>query len=358
MAGIAKCWGGRWLLGLLASAVVVWPSLAWGRSWVFVSAASDKTLHVFEFDNQRGELIHRSELLLPGEPGALAMRSDHRLLIVALRAEGRLASVSFDPETAAMKLLSDVPAGDDPAHVAFDPSERHVVTAYYVAGKVSVHELQDDGSLSQRAEQEIETARYAHAVVFAPTGDSVYVPHTGSNQIVVFGWDERSGRLVERPEQLVETPEQTGPRHGVWSQDSSRLIVDLEQASGVAVYERREDGGLEADGSTTTLPEGWEGSNSTAEIRRHPQRDWVLVSNRGHDSIAIVDVEGEPRLLATVETESVPRSFDVTSDGRYLIVAGEASGYLSVHTMEGAAEVGEPKRVELGPRLWCVLVVE
>lgn len=324
-------------------------------SWVFVSAASDKELHVFELDDETGVLALRSSLALPGEPGALAMRSDHRLLAVALRAEGRLASVAFDPDTAEMKLLSDVPAGDDPAHLSFDPSEQCVVTAYYVAGKVSVHSIDEAGKLSQQPTQEIATARFAHAVVFDPQGQNVYVPHTGSNRIVVFGWDEQERRLMERPEQLIETSEQTGPRHAVWSRDGSRLLVDEEQANRVTAYEQKPDGSLVEAGSATTLPAEWEGSNATAEIRLHPTRDWVLVSNRGNDSIAIVDVSDQPEFVKTIATESVPRSFDITSNGRFMVVAGEATGALRVHCLE---EELPDQRLEVGPRIWCVLIVE
>ena len=40
----------------------------------------------------------------------------------------------------------------------------------------------------------------------------------------------------------------------------------------------------------STLPEGWKGTNHTADIHVHPNGSFVYASNRGHDSICVLKV--------------------------------------------------------------------
>ena len=347
---------------------IVWTSLslsAWGKTWVFVSAATDKTLVVFELDAERGELIERSRLRLPHEPASIACRLDQSRLFVALRSGGSLAAVSFQPEDGTLRLINEVPAGDDPAHIALDPSGTRLVTAFYVAGKVSVHAILEDGRLSESPLQEFTTADKAHAVVFQPGSRRVYVPHTGSERIDAFDWDTQTRTLQPRDDLRFSTEPGTGPRHAVWLSDGRHLAVGNEQGSSLSLYLGLETGRLEKLATESTLPGDFNGPNSTAAVRRHPHQDLVYVANRGHQSIAVIGVvpgedDGDWSLmrLQNIATEAVPRSFDVDPTGRWLVVAGEQSGVLAVHPLEDGGRRGlEPiQRIALGERLWHVVI--
>jgi 6-phosphogluconolactonase len=80
----------------------------------------------------------------------------------------------------------------------------------------------------------------------------------------------------------------------------------------------------------STLPPGFSGTNSTAEIQTDAAGRFLYVSNRGHDSIAVFAIDRALGTLTPVEHVSTqgktPRNFSLDPTGGYLFAANENSG--------------------------------
>ncbi len=325
---------------------------------VYCSAAKDQAIDVLQLNPQTGELTKLSRCPLPGEPGALALSADNGLLFAAMRSTGMLASLRVDRETGRLSLISMVNGGADPAQISIDHTGRWLLTAYYVAGKVSVHRIADDGSLSSMPVQEISTAEKAHFIGPDATNKFVFVPHTGPNAIFQFVWNAESGRLSPQTRVRLDRPAMSGPRHMAWHPSKPIAYIDNEQSSSVTAYQLSDDGTLIPGVTLSTLPSGYSQPNSTAEIKVHPSGRFLYVSNRGHDSLAVFEISESGTDLSFVgnePTEKTPRSFDIDSTGQFLFAAGESSGRLAmsrIHTETGRLT---PVHTEpIGPMLWWV----
>jgi DNA-binding beta-propeller fold protein YncE len=80
-----------------------------------------------------------------------------------------------------------------------------------------------------------------------------------------------------------------------------------------------------------------------SEIRIHPSGKFVLVANRGHDSIACFAVDDSPSgrgMLSlshiTASGGAFPRNFNFDATGRFLIVGNQNSNNLAVFAFETA----------------------
>jgi 6-phosphogluconolactonase len=103
--------------------------------------------------------------------------------------------------------------------------------------------------------------------------------------------------------------------------------VNNELDSTVTAY-RWHAGHIEEIEVVSTLPAGWSGKNTTAEIGVAPDGRFVYVSNRGHDSIAIFAVadSGRLRLLGCEATGGKrPRFFTLDPHGAFLYAANQES---------------------------------
>ena len=103
-----------------------------------------------------------------GEPGTLTSDPKRRFLFAALRSTGELAAFRIEPANGKLTLINTVPAGADPAYISTDRSGKFLLTAYYVAGKVTVHAIGADGSLGNKPRQTLRTKEKAHAIVLDP----------------------------------------------------------------------------------------------------------------------------------------------------------------------------------------------
>jgi 6-phosphogluconolactonase (cycloisomerase 2 family)/endonuclease/exonuclease/phosphatase family metal-dependent hydrolase/dienelactone hydrolase len=332
------------------------------QTYLYCSAAQDQALVVLRLDPQSGALTEVSRLATPGEPGGLATSPDGRFLFAAMRSTGKLASFRIDDANGSLTAINEVAAGADPAQISIDKTGQYLLTAYYVAAKVSVHRIAEDGTLSDQPVQELPTDKNAHAIVPDPTNHFVFVPHTGPNAIFQFAWNAETGMLTPHSQAKLMRPENTGPRHLAWHPTKSIAYIDNEQGSSVTAYSLGKDGSLVPESTATTLPTGFSASNSTAEIKVHPTGRFLYVSNRGHDSLAVIRIDDAGtglEFVAAEPTEKTPRSFDIDPSGTFLLSAGESSGRLAVSRIDAAS--GRLTLVEtraIGAKLWWVLALQ
>jgi 6-phosphogluconolactonase len=105
-------------------------------------------------------------------------------------------------------------------------------------------------------------------------------------------------------------------------------------------------GKLTADASVSTLPAGFTGENSTAEVEVDSRGRFLYGSNRGHDSIAVFrinPVSGALTLIAhTLTRGKEPRHFTLDPSGRWLIAGNQNSNTLAVFRVDQTAGTLSP----------------
>lgn len=117
-----------------------------------------------------------------------------------------------------------------------------------------------------------------------------------------------------------------GPRHMQFMDDD--LYVISEYQLEVCHLKKDEQLHYTAKQFISTLPEGEQKEDALgAAIRLHPELKLLYVSNRGHDSISVIDISGEMKLIQNKKTSGqIPRDFNITPDGKYLFAAHQKDG--------------------------------
>jgi len=97
----------------------------------------------------------------------------------------------------------------------------------------------------------------------------------------------------------------------------------------ITLYDLGDDGSLSPIETVPTLPEGWDGENTTADIHTSPDGAYVYASNRGHDSLVIYSIDQSTGKMTFIGHEpsqgNTPRNFAITPDGKFLIVENQDS---------------------------------
>ena len=344
-------------LTLLLSAVMN----ARADTLLYVSMAPEQRIQVYRVNLQTGELAAVDTVAVEGAPGSLGVDPQKKYLYASLRTNSTLASFRIDPATGKLKPLNAVslPTGENAAFVATDRTGRWLLSASYAAGKVVVHRLRDDGLIDSPAVQTVETAKTAHCIAVDRQNRFVFVPHVTPNAVYQFQFDAKTGKLSPAG-QAPGGADKAGPRHLAFHPTQELAFTSDEKGSSVTSY-RIEATGLKPLQTLSTLPAGFSGSNSTAEVKVHPSGKFVWVSNRGHDSLAgfAIDSSGVLTAIGQTPTEKTPRSFDIEPSRRWAFGAGEGSGKLAVFKIDG--DSGALSRVhtyDVGKSLTWVLAVE
>jgi 6-phosphogluconolactonase len=111
-----------------------------------------------------------------------------------------------------------------------------------------------------------------------------------------------------------------------------------EQGSSVTAYRfQASSGTLSPLQTLSTLPAGFDGPNTCAQIHISPSGRFLYAANRGHDSIACYAADPATGRLTAVgqrRTEKTPRAFNLDPTGRYLYAAGLDSWRLAAYRID------------------------
>jgi len=336
--------------------------MAHAEPLLYISDAGNQRIVVYRMDDDSGALTEVQTVDAKAAPGSLCVDPQRRYLFASLRSTFKLASYGIAKDgkldlTSTIDLERNVPA----TYVSTDQTARYLFWPSYQGGKVGVHAIGSDGRLEIEPLQVIETAKTAHAAVVSKDNRWVFVPHVEPNAIYQFRLDEKSGRLL-----LHSTApggkEGAGPRHLAIHPSQKFACSSNETGNSITLYSLDADAGLKPLQTLTTLPEGFGGQNTTADVKFHPSGKFVWVSNRGHDSLAgfrFDEATGKLTAIGQTPTEKTPRSFEVVPSGKFVFGAGEGSGKLAAYRVNQESGELQPLRIyDVGKSLTWVLAVE
>jgi hypothetical protein len=89
--------------------------------------------------------------------------------------------------------------------------------------------------------------------------------------------------------------------------------------------------------TNSSLPGGWSGQNSAAEIAVHPSGRFLYGSNRGYNSVAVFAIDSLTGGLTPVQQQSVgqtPRHFAIDPSVGYCLVACQDANRIEVYSID------------------------
>ena len=332
------------------------------KPFLLVSLPDEKHLAVYDINNKTGELTHLRNHKTEADPGPMSVSQDGSTLFLSLRTVGQLASYGIQSGTSELEHISTIEVDQDPAYHWQDHSGQWLITAYYHTGRVSVHQVDSTGRLSQKSSFFGETALNAHGVAATNDNRFVYIPHTGPNKIFQFEFDAQNGHLTLLENGVLTSKEFTGPRHLASHPTKPWLYGDYEQGNKAVFYKIRPDGLLQTIQTISSVPDDWpDRQGATARMTLSKDGNFMYVANRGHNSLACFKVHpktGELSRVGIYPTEPNPRSFVISPNGKWLYAGGQDSGKLAIFARNRRTGVlVRTGTVETGKRPWWLQVI-
>ncbi len=253
---------------------------------------------------------------------------------------GAVTSFSVNAETGELTQLNQQSTGGPgPCHLMVDSTDSLVIATNYSGGSIGVISINDDGSLGERTDfiqhegSSINTSRqeqaHAHSVNIDRSNKRAYVCDLGMDRVFIYDIDHANGKLTPSAQAYVEEVAGEGPRHFDFHPSGKFVYVINELGCTITVYDLSEDGRLAPVQTVPTLPEGWEGNNTTADVHVSPDGDYVYGSNRGHDTLVIYGIDQSTGKMTYIGHQSTlgeePRNFAITPDGAFLLAENQNS---------------------------------
>ena len=284
---------------------------------------------------------------------------------------GALTAFQINAGTGKLEKLNEVAAGGtSTCHANVSRNGRFVVLANYGSGSCAAFAIGADGRLGERTayhqhsgsstDGSRQQGPHAHSVNFDKQNKHVIVADLGLDQVKVYKFNSSTGAMVPNDPPFAKVKPGSGPRHFTFHPSGKYAYVINEMACTVTGFGwNPRSGTLSEIDTVTTLPVPVQKGFSTAEVVAHPNGRFLYGSNRGHNTIAVFQVNGATGKLTTVEHKptqgEIPRNFAIDPTGQFLIAANQNSGTLvlfRINQGSGALEqAGAPVKAP-----WAVCV--
>lgn len=285
--------------------------------------------------------------------------------------DGSVGAYAIDPDTGNLRLLNQQPSGGSgPCHVSVDRMGRNVLVTNYGSGSASVIPIRPDGSLAEptgfvqhegsSVNPERQKGPHAHSINVSPDNRFAYVADLGIDKIMIYRLDAQAGTIVPSSPPFAQLKPGAGPRHFAFHPggNSAYVINELDCTITAFAYDST-SGALTEVQTVPTLPEGFAGRSTCAEIRVHPSGRFLYGSNRGHDSIGVYRIDAAAKPLTFVEHETAgiktPRNFNIDPTGAFCLVANQGSDSVVVFRVNPETGALEPTGHKIAvPKPVCV----
>ncbi|MDR1919797.1 MAG: lactonase family protein [Tannerellaceae bacterium] len=313
------------------------------------TAGLSEGVYLYKFDMSNGDAQYVSAVAVEN-PSYIDVGDGKYLYAVTENGDSPsyVNTLFFDKEQEKLTLLNRQETfASAPCYIVTDTSRKHVVTANYGGGSISVFQTNADTLLSSRqliilegtgADTIRQGAPHLHCVKFSPEGKYLFAADLGTDRIYRFETNYEAGDsaafLKEESMKPFKLADGSGPRHLVFHPSNKYMYV-INELSGTVVGFHYKEGELTA---FQTIQADTVGGRASADIGITPNGKFLYASNRNKgDGIAIFSIneaDGQLTKLAYQPTGRHPRNFVITPNGKYLLAASLNSSLIEVFEID------------------------
>ncbi len=287
-----------------------------------------------------GSIEKISEITVGDNPSYFAFGREGLIYLVNevdtfdMKAGGGITTLRYDRKSKSLGKVSSMnQGGEGPCHIEVSVDGKHLITANYGSGSVSVVRLNGEGIPEKVTDVIFYGERsHPHMAIHNPRLHTYYISDLGLDRVYQLKLDTIMGLLMNANIPYFNSEPGSGPRHMAIDRSSANLYVINELNSTASVYNILSDT-VSAKQTVTTLPEGYAEKSYCADLHLSRSGKKLYGSNRGHNSIVTFRVGVDGTLSEPFHMScggNWPRNFAASPSGKFFLVANQRSNEVSV----------------------------
>ena len=309
----------------------------------YTNTGKSQGIYSYDIDMKTGLFSQKSVATGVSNPSFLALTPDLKFVYAVSESdEGSAAKAfSFDEKSGKLTFInSALTKSGGPCYIS--STEKHVFTANYGGGSISVFGRKADGSLTdplqviQHVGKSINTERqnkpYVHQVIISPNNKYIVANDLGTDKVTVYKYNPYAKTEILVPADTLTVKLGSGPRHATFSKDGQKLYL-VHEIDGTVSVLQMENGKLKLIQETSVI-RNKDVVIKSADIHLSPDEHYLYATNRGTaNDITCFSVEKDGKLTFKQQIPTGgegPRNFAITPDGQYLFVGHQQTNNIVI----------------------------
>lgn len=367
---------------LLAAAVACGFSLnTHAATFAYISSPADGLISQYQLDQSNGKLSLVEQTKAGDQVNPMAITPDGNVLFAALRVKPfQVVGFSIEPGTGHLSPLAKGPLAESMAYLSTDREGRYLLAASYGGDILSVQAI-DKSSQPSSDIKTYKTGLHAHSVRTDPSNRFAYAGNLGTDHVLQYRFDSKTGVLTPIGSGFVSVPANTGPRHLAFSPDGKFLYVVGEMSGTVTAFSIDDSSGaLTQVAVANGIPESLKLAHGevrdarnndlkddptpriwAADLRISANGKFLFMSERTSSSVSVFAVDAASGGLTFINNypveEKQPRNIAVSPDNNWLLVTGEKSDKVGVYSISNAGALSRVSEAVSGKgALWIEML--
>lgn len=312
---------------------------------------SSRGIYEYKFNSSDGSITQVGATEGVTDPSYLAISPDHKYLYAVNEyrysdhSGGDLSAFSINQDDGSLTHLNTKSThGTSPCYVSVDHTGSYAFAANYSSGSFSMFPINDNGSLDSASvtvqhhgssvNKERQASPHVHCTHLTPDNKFLIVDDLGTDKVSQYAFNADSGAFHEQPVKQYQVKPGAGPRHITFHPNGKYAYLVTEMGGLVYAFDYK-NSRLDTIQTISTLPEGYNGDISGADIHISPDGKFLYASMREDlNQIVIYRINQENGKLTYVDRHSSggvrPRNFMIDPSGKYLLTANMNSDNIVV----------------------------
>jgi len=320
-------------------------------------------MYLCEFNPVSGEISKKKVFKGIDNPSFLKISPDKKFLYLVSRSPqkveesgGYVAAYQIQKNGDLTFLNKQLSNGAGPCHVDVSPDGKYVAIATYNGGTISLYPVTEDGKLKpattvikysgSSVNKQRQNAPHAHSIKFHLKTNQVFSADLGTDKLNILYLE--NDELVQRNQKFVSLERGAGPRHFDFHPEGNVIYVINELNSTISAL-KLQGNTWDVFQNSSTLSPNYIGENYCADIHISTDGKFLYGSNRGENSIAFFAIESYSKRLIRLGSVSTygnwPRNFTLSPNGKFMLVANQKSGNITVFKIN--SETGVPEFTDI-----------
>lgn len=311
-----------------------------------------KGIYCFDFDPSDGKL-NLLNVTTSLNPSYITISNDKKYLYAVeelpIEESPKIKAFKINPKGSAQALSfineQELP-GSYSCHLALSNSQSQLIVAAYMSGNILVFPIDENGALLPLSQNIVhdghgpnlirQEAPHVHMIQHVGV-NGMFAVDLGLDAAKYYEFYQSSNKFTSVTDFDILIRKGAGARHMVIHPNGGFAFIFSELTAEVFSY-KLSGGKFEFLESIVSLPENSETTPAGAAIRIHPNGEFLYVSNRGHDTIAIFnfDIHSEKlKLVSSINSGGkTPRDFNIDPTGQWLLCANQDSDNIVVFSID------------------------
>ena len=311
----------------------------------YVSCLSGTRIEVFTFSDDPKRLNHCQSISLSGKGLPLAPSPDVRQLYASVigekngQEEDRIDVFAIDRATGRLTAISSRVILARMAHIRTDRTGRYLLGASFASSLIATWSISEDGQLSSEPGFTMPTPSKAHQILTDRSNSFAFIPNLGADLVMQLKFDVHTGTFCENTPSVMSFQAGAGCRH-IAHHPNGRFLYLLNERDGslIVLHLDTRSGRLTEVMRDVILRPDMAGVPWGAQIHVAPDGQRLYATERRGATLAqwnIDNATGHVSNRILVETGQNPRCFDITPDGKFLLLGAMAENRVELYTITG-----------------------